>query len=869
MVNAYLCVGQSNMWGAADWRNNPSPPSGASLARLKHWMVDIMQFSDAVGAIVPLDFDASRMDVPTSAYDYPMSSGGPASSFGWNFGPDVYGGLALADHFGTDIQIVKLAPGGTFLTNAERVPGTDRSGNGSWCWLGAHQTWDTTLARSSAPYTTIVRDTGTATASTITSLTDPTKTWTTDQHKFRWITMGGAVGYCTGNSATVASVGFWVPNPLGPPPTPGAYTIDDRIVGSASLAKTALEGYCVAAQAAAGGGTANWDLDGIFMAIGESDAFFPTLAAEFRRNLLKLIWYFRTTAVSLGLTSRQAHQIKVVMSLIAEIPQWPHANVVNQAIRDIAEGDPYFEFVPINGVTFGGFTGVDPIHYDAPGQVLLGQRMGAAMVSLQSASGARKSIAYPGQHTVVRPVWSIGDPVHRRVSTFAELSAAAADQRRYPSVYLLRDAAAGSVPVYLLRDGRTISNGGDGTLLGWAPLTPRQGMVEIETLSIRDRGSRIAWGGARAGAPVRGWCWIAGCGDPSVFTEVDKTVGFHTIKWSPAAGGLPTRWRTTIPASSIDREWMLRGHRTNFGIAPVLQIDEKATSSILWMRHRLGHGDYRQAQVAGIGATFGPPLRGVTVSAAVAGSAVAVEENPDESSPLPSGLTVDQVNHGAVAALQHAVLWPDVQAATTFEIDWRGIVGCHRLVYEVTLPFAVQAIDDTQIEMPLWARNTFDKQFAYDPATTVETDLGWNSTDNRYHEVNTLLRATYNKNGTLFSTGASWFTRQAGVIGWQAAGSDQLVVALFVRLGPGRMRTPTLARLGNWTEPLAGADAGFADYDQRNYAYARVIFGGGGIAWPAGTVFRVAGFVLVGTMAQVKAAADQLYAIGADHTWTG
>lgn len=874
--------GQSNMAGVADWRDLSAPLSAAQLAHLLFWHLDFQQFSDDVGQLTPMAFDPAFVNPPTSNYDYPMNLGAPAYFYvPYSFGPELYGGNLIQEYLGADTINVKLSPGGTYLKD---FPVYSVGYGGQWYQPGSHRSWDTLLPRNITPYTAIPTGSGTASATGVQSLDDAAASWVTNEHIGSWVLCGGNIAQVFSNTATRLNVLVWAPGGLASPPPPGAYTIEKRAPTAASLTKHFIQ-YCISAAAAAGGGTSNFDMRLVNFQLGESSALTADRAANAKQAMLSCIWYIRNALVSNGLTSLPAHKIGFVLGLIKQSNGvWPFAKQVNDGYREIADGDPFISISEVEDLPLGGRDGTDGVHYNAEGQKTNGLRFGKAgiaLLELQPSDPSRKSIVVPGQHRVVRPVWGIGNPIGA-FTGYSGLTAATAALRRYPGLYLFRDPQSNEYPTESTPGGLGLRTG-ETAEIGFA--SPQQGtaMTRLSTLSMQHQLPRRQQAGVRADSVARGFAPVAGAGSFNAFDEQAlvsaSTNQTHTIYQS----GNVTRIRTAIPSAAIDREWLLRGHRGGVGISGVLRISEHLGTDVdqPWMEHRIGYGDFTEAQAAGIGLTMvSPRLRQDVVTHRPSGVrsllSRVVGQEFNANSAVPTFLDTLEVDHGAVVE-QEAVLWPGVTIDQEVTPNWRGIEGVIRIVQTWTCAFSIgDDISFVAPEITVWGTTDCDRQVMIDALTGTEYDQSWDATNNRYSEWGATTLTTFNKDGTVNATAANPLTGRRGVACWQSTGviqgpSDGLVWGLYVDA----QGTPSYdgirasaAVIGNQREPAEAPAAGFADYDQRNWAYCRQVSESQGVIFAANTPIKVAAFVCVGTMAQVKAAAAQLAALGVDATWT-
>lgn len=845
-----------------------------SLASISFYQDDITDGVATAGAITLADWSASRYDgIPTSAYDYPVNMGQPSwGPYRRGFGCELEAAIKVRDHHSADVTIVKLAVTATFLGSIGVV------GAGSipvgWFNSSSHVSWGNS-PKSNTPYNTTVKDSGTATATAASTMTDSGASWTVDEHQGRYVTIGSSVAYVLSNTDKVLTFALW----LRTTPAPGGYSIDQRDFFEASLGKTYAEDVLPAAKAA----DPVIDFRVFALVIGEGNATNIVTANAAYDQALDLIWRLRNGAVAASATTLAAHEIRIILCEIqeanipgTEIPIWPFAPIVNRAYREIARRDPWVTTVDGDGIQTGGVGSGDILHYDTTGVIDLGQRIGDSYIALDSGSApARRSLYYPDQHRLVQPVWEGNYAgVKRMIGSWSGLTALPAAAQGYPGLYVPKDVVDEPLLVYLDAAGRNLVNEGAGaSLLGRASANPMLGSIPIDTgvpATALDQPSRAT----RRRSLAQGFVWPSGAGDFETFDEIEVVEAganiTNTVQVARGCGGMISRWRTATGA--IDREWMCRGHSGTRSLSMQLQIDEKvATTAEFWMRHQIGYGDHRQAQTDGVGATFLAP----TAQSEVAGSkitsrALGVELNSDENSDVPTGRIIEELDHGATDADRTTVLWPNLMLGQDIELGWNSREAVTRCVASLLPSFALDRAGDVRdLLYGCWGLDVFDKQLAYDPATTTETDYGWTPGNNYYVEITATGRVTYNPAGGVVSSGASPFSTGAGFFGWQATGvhqgpADNLTWGFYVKLLAGvPNQHPTKARIGNLAS--AAPYGSFSAYDQLDHVDAKVLFEGVSLA--AGTEQRVALFLLVGTIVQVKAAADQLYALDVDATW--
>ena len=140
--------------------------------------------------------------------------------------------------------------------------------------------------------------------------------------------------------------------------------------------------------------------------------------------------------------------------------------------------------------------------------------------------------------------------------------------------------------------------------------------------------------------------------------------------------------------------------------------------------------------------------------------------------------------------------------------------------------------------------------------------------DNRYWEQGVRTRQQYDPSGATFGSATStWWSTGAGIVGWEAGAGNQsindgLCVAIYAKLG-GRT---TKVVLGNEQNPAAASDPNYSAVDQLKALLLEQVWEPS--AGREVSTIDTAMFVLVGTRAQVKSAAAQLYAKGVDSSWT-
>lgn len=862
MTLGFGFIGQSNEFGLADHRQLSSPATAPQLARLKYWQANLSSRSDSTGQFVALDFDPAKQDVATGDYDYPPCMGNPlVVPLPYGFGPDVYAGVTISSSLAQDIAVLKLAPVGTSLTS--RVVLRYDQYQIAWFQPNAHRSWDTTIARSSAPYTATTDYSGTATACTSSTLVDGSANWATNQWVDRWVVRGTYEGYVTGNTQTTLTVAFWMPYWPSTPPT-GAYTIEKRSLTPASLSRTYTDGYIAAAKAA----DPTLDMRVIDTGIGETDAQDAATAAVAAESMLSLMWWVRRRIVTLGATTLAEARIGFVLGLIKESSFWPYAALVNAAYRKIAECDPYVRVAPVDDIPGGGYDGVsDTIHYTAAGQQAWGRLKGAlALEILSLPSGlSRRSLRYFRQCVVVRPLWGIGSTQLRAYSTWPGLGSAGFAERRAPNCYLLRDSEQGSIPLFMSSDGSTIARtgAGGGSLIGFARAALADGMEEAPR-SLRAPGARpganTSSGSTQGGGDV--WdvsddpfpdAWVA-------FASANQTTQFHF-------GAGVHRAKVSIPGAGIsDREFLQRSFAGDRSLSAQLGITEVVGAiGATWMQHTIGWGDYRRAQTSGGGMIHLPPCVKSTIDGgSLLAEVIPVEGSPDEL----GGSPADTFNHGGVSADGDAALWPNMRLRQTVTPNWLGIEGCHRVVHRFSSPVTVGGPDTLAWSMRVFLTDNFGTQWAHDPATATDYDGGYVQANNYYWEQTRSARQQFNASGaTVGGSLSSWWSRGAGVVGWEAGAGNQsindgLCVAIYAAFG----RTTSKVTIGNELNPAAASDPNFIAVDQLKALFLQQ-------DWlPSSgttcTTIETAMFLLVGTRAQVKAAAARLYAIGVDSTWT-
>lgn len=857
-------IGQSNMAGVANWAQNPSPPSAPSLARVKFFNVDFYDSLDDAGIFRPMAFSPSGLYPVLSSYDYDPNRGDPAIIVANGaFGPAIYGSMALADHLGTDVLAVKAATGGLYLTQR---PVTLSRFNTAWFWPCSHNSWDTTVAHSTAPYTATVRESGTA--SSIVTLgippfalvTDGSKSWAPGSKKDFWCVVGGSFGRILDNTATTLTIEYFFPNIFGALPAAGPYTIEQRDAVPASWAKTFADGNLVGAKAA----DPTFDLQVVGIALGESDSMERSLAEASKESMQRLIWYVRNRAVAHGVTSLDAHQIGISMSLIPVIDGFPYAEIVNAGFREIAASDPHVRLVQTQDLPRGGFLipGLqDDFHYTAIGQIEHGKRHGAAMVDLLSvpSTAARASQHYPGRHKVVSPLW--GSPPDRpwRWEPDAQRLAAYGSKVDLPHAYADKGGEPGASSVRVLSAGYGLSSSRQGTPWGYA--LPRRGdaMLDVSNLQFSSPHRGAPSAGSASLARARGFVWPAGSMAGQGFAERSTAHGSHLIYRAANCGNKVTRWSTG------GVEWMRRGYNGAFGIGCQLMIEENVgDGSTPWMTHRIGEGDASRSQTQGTGWSKVPPTD--------VDRCIAMEYGADELAPYPfdgstelPSLTADQIrlihNHGGDSSLSEAVLWPGVSISSEVTPDWLGIVGCFRVVHTIASEGFHHPYDRVSIQQRVFVDyGLFDVTNSYDPEST--TLLPWNRVGNLTRTFRAGDHDDLTPGYSLSATGSGPFTGAGAALLEQSGG---IVVGLYQSM----VSTQDIGGAYSLTvsgSVAASAAPGYASYDQLDHGYLlQVCTQAAGEILP---VERRAMFLLVGDIATVKAAADQLFAMGVDAKWT-
>lgn len=370
------CIGQSNMLGVANVDQHPALPS---LDGIRIFQPDLFAARDDVGVFTQLDFAPERYDVPTATFDYPVNAGVPPRFASVRlFGPELHAGVVLRERFGAPVHFVKLAVGGVGLVPLVDWPVGLPSG---WMWF-VHDSWDPSLPHSVRPYESKLVLASRATTITATTLRDAGQNWNGDEHKGRWLVCGGKQGRVLGNDRDTLTIEAWVQDPLGAPPAPGPYVLEDRTFFHASLARAFAEGYLAGAAAACGPG--GIDCRGVLVAQGETDGLREASARAAKANMQALIAYLRTTMQARGFTTLRAEQVPFVLALVKESEVWPFAQLVNAGYRELAANDPFVVVVDTQDVALGGFDGVDRNHYSAAGQQLLGERMATALLELHT-----------------------------------------------------------------------------------------------------------------------------------------------------------------------------------------------------------------------------------------------------------------------------------------------------------------------------------------------------------------------------------------------------------------------------------------------------------------------------------------------------
>lgn len=856
-------IGQSNMVGVADWAKNPSPLSPAQLAKLWFFNLDWYSAADDSGIFRQQSFSPSGLSSVTSSYDYDPNAT-PPSIVATNglFGPEIYGAMELSNALGgSDILNVKAATGGLYLTKS---PVTAPRFNMSWFWPSAHNSWDTTVPRTSAPYNAIVRDSGVASSiathvlAPFALLTDPSKSWVVNGLVDMWCVVGSSFGRIVQNTATTAVVEYFFPNGFGPLPPAGAYSIEQRDCFPASWAKAFIDGYCVGAKAA----DPSFDLQLIGIALGESDSMNRETASLSKDRMQKLIWYLRNQAVANGVTSLDAHEIGVTISLVGEIPEQPFASVVNRGYLEIAMADPHTRVVEVGDLPTGGFELFDdPFHYNAAGQVEFGKRHGRAMLELLdvASTAPRKSVHYSGRHRIVRPLW--GYPAGRvsKWTSDASQIPSLGDAVDMPSAYADVDGGDGYVPIRL--DGVGIS-WFQGEHWGYGLPHRKASMMPAEALQLQSPRRPAPTAGSSSMPAVTGMVWPAGVSSGVGFDEFELAYGQHVIYRSNQCGDKITRW------STAGVEWLRRGYCGAMGVSFQAQVDEfTGDGSTLWMRHRIGDGDSSRSQDLGRGRSKVPPSG--------ESSLVAMEYGCDELAPyawapsvvLPA-LTADEIklvhDHGGDSSMGDAVLWDDCSISVRVTPDWHGIAGCFRVVHTLDVGFDLgHELDRVSLQQRVFLDPTaFDRQVSYDPATSTST--AWTTVGNLTRTFRSLDHDEITPTHSLASTGPGPFTQAAGLAAYERIGG--LVVGVYGRLrgAAERLELPlSLTAGGVVAAPVA---PGYQDYDQLEHSYLmQTCTALGGVIRSGASKWAM--FILVGDLATVQAAADELFALGVDSTW--
>jgi len=897
-------IGQSNAVALSKWEQNPVPASPVALARLNFFVQDMWQLTDEVGVMAPLVFDPAKLDTPTSGTDtlatIPFPFNAALGPIGFVFGPEVYAGLGVSLALGNiNLAVVKLAVGGTSLTRLNAV-GSNGSFT-SWYWPGCHTSWDPSLPRSSTPFVSVAGPSGTSTSVDATSMTDSSLSMATNQFAGYWITRGGSQAIVSSNNATKFTIfGNWWPTT----PTNGAYSLDRRAVFEASLLKSYVPGYHKGAADALALAADTLDMRCYAVVFGEQEAADLARAQRAKQNLLNLIWYVRRAVVAGGWTTVTAEKLGFTISKVkdgsATLNYWGAAtgrtgsDLYNQAVSEIAIADPYVACISVGDLAVGGLTGSDTVHYTTLSTINHGTRHGQAMVEIINTvtPRARRSHVMFGHHTLVQPVWGVGSTqLDRYAADVTELLAIPASQRRLPVFFIEAEGSGDSVPVYLTPTREAVDNE-RGTLVGYARPRLAAGMVDITAATKYERPSKVARRGIDSGSRVRGAVWKAGSisGFDEVPIQSPSTNQNHVISPAFGAGGVITRWSTEIPASGINREWLLRSARGSFGVSARLLIDEVIAGTERWMRHELSNGgDYTPAQSAGVAVTkLAPTLDVVGRLGFVRGRSLAMEFNADSGAPLtaapaifdsstqaPINPTALEVDHGGTNS--RGVLWPGVRMAQQVDMHWRDIEGCFRFVFEVSPDHDLGDDASTLVMAPtIWLQGpAFDAQFVYDPDLNLNTDLAWTPTNNRWRRLLSQATVVHNKDNTVNSTTGPMLSKDRGVVGWTSTGGfgappDGLTVGVYAAIRETSTETMDQVRhltCGNKAEPTPATVPGFAAYDQLDYAYLRQTMQITGKPILAGTTRRWAMFVLVGTMAQVQAAALQLAQLGVDAQW--
>lgn len=409
-----VCWGQSNMdgqgllsalatIGGTKWDHT------GVYSGIYYWQNAMYDYVSTAGQWTQLDFADSRYDgAPTSAYDYPVNASKPAvTTFERKFGIDLELAWGRQAELGEPIYVVKLAPGGTYISRCEPLS-TAQPPDGDWFWPHAHRSWHPSLPDSDTPFTstTVATLPGAGVTYSGTGLSDPSAPGALGSNLAGyWVVSGSSSGLIVSNTTTSITISAWHPLPTVPVNGTG-YTIQTRSFYSASLIKK-LVSYLTAAAAASGAD--GIDVIDIYSYIGESEATEEDRATEAGSNMKACMAYLRGQIASNGWSTQPAHKIAWTLIGPKETSVWPYASTVNDQYRSIADEDAYCTFVDSTPYSYGGSTGTDTFHNDAQGLYDLAQ---AALAARRSLSVKASSASTPDD---TRPTLAqMRDRVRRR-----------------------------------------------------------------------------------------------------------------------------------------------------------------------------------------------------------------------------------------------------------------------------------------------------------------------------------------------------------------------------------------------------------------------------------------------------------------------
>lgn len=847
-MRTYLFFGQSNMQGFGSWDLHPSPPS---LAGLYFYQPSMLRFDATNGQIAALDFDLSRYDFPTSAYDAPINSGFPDIAPGFRrIGPELHAMVDLRAHFGGDVLAIKCAIGATRWDAQPHIAGADWLSPVAWWHPQAQRDWDP--ANAELPYTTQLIDSGTSTSVAGLVLTDASKSWTPGSLVERWVFIDGKIGIISNNTATQLFVSYWAP--IAVTPASGSYEIRRIIWNDASLVHV-LTQMAESADAIASGGV---ELAGIVCSLGENNAATRVALEQMLStdSIRRTIWHLRSHAVANGLWVGDAADIPVALIEIKEVSTWPYARQVNDEFRRLAAIDPKVVVIPVQHYGYGGYTGSDNSHFNTEACIGIGRDVAEAMIQLEEGEvGHRDSYAMPGRFMRVKPLWAISMGGSRTRTEWVPADYESVDLDLAGPVTMLLPALSGGdrIPVYASRLGASWSRIPiDGmSLVGWGLPAPIESptMASVGTLVSQQIQSRKQASASRSSTEPQGYGWsmhhpLSGIQGTIMEVGAPSANQTNTLKFSMSNGAL-ARWSfetAGVPA----REFVARCGGFGWGLVAELQLAEMAYDET-WMDHLMVFGGNRESF------TFS----GRSEVQASPGTMLAVSPDRIESEIVAMECAGE---HGELPA--QPVIWPDFKILQVVDPHWRGIEGVHRVMLSLTLPVDLDPSMMPKLRLALHATQDHDKQFLYDPETDTETDLAWSSIDNHRWEIDRSSLTEFTA-GIVTDVSASPLSKDVGVLGWSDT-STGFAWGWYVRAGASGSE---LAEITEKVEIAATPVSGFEDYDQPAYCGASVTADLYGIDLSAGKTIEVSHFLLVGTMAQVRAAAQQLRDLGVDSTW--